>query len=689
MIPVKTKEELYVKETNDVQFGMVVDAKAFSILSDSLYTNKIRAVVREYMTNAYDSHVDAGYPEKPFKLHVPTKLEPYFEVQDYGVGLDKDGVEKVFCTFFHSTKENSNESNGCLGLGSKSVFSLSSQASLTSIKDNTRYTYSLHKNSKGEPVAKLVQENTTEEGNGVSIKIPVNPNDIWKWEEEISYVITGFKAEPILNTRVFLEESDWYGVMKDVLTDVRESSLGVASLNGHNKGVSVLMGNVLYPVDKPEQYLKNDKIRSMYKQVRNLFSVVVKADLGEMMVAPSREALSMCDTTRRALSRKLTKLFIVTYYKLFGNHSVNWDSLFSIVRNFKNTDLWDVICEMDFKGTSIRRWCTQERYWKFNESLLLRSGLDKEIKGLVPRVGYPSLYSYSSKVLNMSQHRVLSFGKVVVCHGENKLNKLTLENVQRFFNGSVTVLFTDDLDYAKVVAKYFDSDCILDVKDYLASPKKRKSIKRKSFGKLEDYTCLGRTANVEGNISKQAVVDLTEEGLYYCDSEDLNLSHLSHCCSWTSNRVRDLMGILGVNKLVLKNKLNKNKINKSGIKNFVEEVDKLITKHKVGFIKKEVRFNCNLNYGKKSKFLNPLCKSYQKITKLKSSVGELPDIKVNVEALGWKSTPLYNQEINRISNLVEKFSEEYASLERRLPLIDKLYTDEDIEYYLKLEKLIK
>ena len=34
-------------------------AKAFSILSDQLYSNKIRAVIRELSTNAYDSHVDA------------------------------------------------------------------------------------------------------------------------------------------------------------------------------------------------------------------------------------------------------------------------------------------------------------------------------------------------------------------------------------------------------------------------------------------------------------------------------------------------------------------------------------------------------------------------------------------------------------------------------------------------------
>ena len=59
---------------------------AFSILSDQLYSNKIRAVIRELSTNAYDSHVDAGNGDKPFEVHLPSNMEPTFSVRDYGTG---------------------------------------------------------------------------------------------------------------------------------------------------------------------------------------------------------------------------------------------------------------------------------------------------------------------------------------------------------------------------------------------------------------------------------------------------------------------------------------------------------------------------------------------------------------------------------------------------------------------------
>ena len=58
-------------------------AKAFSILADQLYSNKVRAVISELSTNAYDSHVDAGNGSKPFEVHLPSNMEPTFSVRDY------------------------------------------------------------------------------------------------------------------------------------------------------------------------------------------------------------------------------------------------------------------------------------------------------------------------------------------------------------------------------------------------------------------------------------------------------------------------------------------------------------------------------------------------------------------------------------------------------------------------------
>ena len=41
-------------------FTIRTSAKAFKVLSDNLYSDKITAVIRELSCNAYDSHVQAG-----------------------------------------------------------------------------------------------------------------------------------------------------------------------------------------------------------------------------------------------------------------------------------------------------------------------------------------------------------------------------------------------------------------------------------------------------------------------------------------------------------------------------------------------------------------------------------------------------------------------------------------------------
>jgi hypothetical protein len=61
-------------------YTIEASAKAFSILSDGLYSNKIRAVIRELSTNAYDAHVEAGKPKVPFNVTMPDRFNPHLRL---------------------------------------------------------------------------------------------------------------------------------------------------------------------------------------------------------------------------------------------------------------------------------------------------------------------------------------------------------------------------------------------------------------------------------------------------------------------------------------------------------------------------------------------------------------------------------------------------------------------------------
>lgn len=62
-------------------YTIKASAKAFHILSTSLYTDSKLAIIRELACNARDSHKEAGVT-KPWRLHLPTAYEPMLEIED-------------------------------------------------------------------------------------------------------------------------------------------------------------------------------------------------------------------------------------------------------------------------------------------------------------------------------------------------------------------------------------------------------------------------------------------------------------------------------------------------------------------------------------------------------------------------------------------------------------------------------
>ena len=127
---------------NEVAFNIRQEnvAHIFSILRNQLYSNKVLAVIREYSTNAYDAHIEANV-ERPIEITLPTSFSPTFIVRDFGFGLSPDDVQNIFASYGASTKRNTNEQVGMLGLGSKSAFCYVNSFMIVSRHNGTEYTY--------------------------------------------------------------------------------------------------------------------------------------------------------------------------------------------------------------------------------------------------------------------------------------------------------------------------------------------------------------------------------------------------------------------------------------------------------------------------------------------------------------------------------------------------------------------
>lgn len=319
------------------QFQMRSNAKSFTILSNSLYSNKIRAIVRELGTNAYDSHVAAGCPDKPFQVHLPSVIEPWFAVRDFGVGLSSSEIENIYTVYFESTKDKSNLFNGCLGLGSKSPFSYTTNFTVTSVKDGIRSLYSAFIDDTGCPaVARLFQGETTEP-NGVEVKFPVNTGDFSAFAYESGIVYGIFKVRPeILGNQNF---SGWYEpeiMFSNIIPGFDIIHDGNYRRAPYTTSYAV-MGNVAYPIDLPSSLLSS--LSELEKRL--LDSCRIEFETGEIEFQPSREGLSYIPSTIAAIKQKLS-----TAANAFADHIERtlleipnkWERTFSLYRSMRRVD---------------------------------------------------------------------------------------------------------------------------------------------------------------------------------------------------------------------------------------------------------------------------------------------------------------------------------------------------------------
>lgn len=279
------------------EFRIRNSAKAFNILSSGLYANKVRAIIRELSCNAIDSHVAAGKQDTPFDVHLPTQLEPWFSIRDYGTGLSHEQVTQIYTTYFESTKTTSNEFIGALGLGSKSPFAYTDNFTVTAIQSGKKGIYTAFINENGVPSIALMMTEETDEPAGVEVKFSVNDRwDFSKFVEEAHNVYKWFKHRPVITgvDKFTFEEVEYE--TKDIIP-------GVHSRSRTYGGSFAVMGNIAYPIQIPEA----DKTLGTLRTLLGC-GLVIEFAIGELDFQASREGLSYIPQTIASIKSKLLKL---------------------------------------------------------------------------------------------------------------------------------------------------------------------------------------------------------------------------------------------------------------------------------------------------------------------------------------------------------------------------------------------
>jgi hypothetical protein len=268
-------------ETSDFAVGDI--AFIVDMFADKVYSHKERAIIRELSCNAHDSHIIAGTTDIPFDVHLPTQLEPYFSIRDYGTGLSDNEIRTVFAGIGISTKRDSNEVIGCFGIGSLSPYSMTDSFTVKSYIDGMCRTYSCYRDEDRKPVVALLTELETDEANGLEVSLSVQ-GKVHEFLQEAANVFRFWEGTiPNINDKSIMsaieETRDEYAFKGD--------DFGLTAGWG---SMYALMGNIAYKIpDELDEFSTKGYL---------------KFDLGELSFDTARENLAMDDKTKQAIKAK-------------------------------------------------------------------------------------------------------------------------------------------------------------------------------------------------------------------------------------------------------------------------------------------------------------------------------------------------------------------------------------------------
>lgn len=294
-----------MKSSNKMETGQAsieMTAHMFQILSAGIYQHPERACIRELSCNALDGQSAAGNADQPFDVHLPTRLEPYFEVRDYGTGMTHEQVMKLYLTYGASTKRDSNDQIGGLGIGSKSPFAVAQSFTVTVYQNGTVRRYSVYMEEGVPQVTKLTESGTTEP-NGVAVRVAVPMDKLDKFQSEANRIYTHFPVKPNCN----LTLTGIYDGMNILSKSEGEFTVYSGQNTRSTIDTSIVMGNIEYPIDLENVMPNYAEIVPSYLR-RNITKALIYLPIGSVNIAASRESLQLTDTTKKEIEKVFSKV---------------------------------------------------------------------------------------------------------------------------------------------------------------------------------------------------------------------------------------------------------------------------------------------------------------------------------------------------------------------------------------------
>jgi hypothetical protein len=282
-------EEGTTQETVKMSLDLDSAQVLMQMLSKNLYSDSIGSTIRECASNALDSHRRAGC-DKPiivsFKRN--NQANTYeFAVEDFGIGLDADDVRNIISKYGKSTKRNSNTELGMMGLGFKAPLAYSSSFYFVCRKDGMERKYMMYEGEDTNSIDLLYEQSTTE-GNGVKVIVPVDYSDRYNFHNKIKEQLAYFES-----VYFDVEQMGSYNVPND-FTIHRGEHFQYSQI-ATNSDMHLCLDNVSYPIDWEK--LGIERIR---------MKMALRFSLSDgLFPTPNREAIRYTKEAKETILKKI------------------------------------------------------------------------------------------------------------------------------------------------------------------------------------------------------------------------------------------------------------------------------------------------------------------------------------------------------------------------------------------------
>lgn len=274
-------------DTNNINF-------ITTLLTSNLYSYPIESFLRETVSNAWDSQVEAGNTNVPIliKIHQINEDDDCLtiSIRDYGTGLSPERFDNIYKNIGSSTKRNSNDFIGCLGIGRFASLAVSNTVTIRSYYQGKCYSYLMYKDGETLNIDLLSTVNTQYD-NGVEVSVTIT-----NARYERFHIIGGLAALSYFE-QIYVDNDTEY--LKDFVTRFNKRTIHeyntfkVCSIK-EVEGMHILMGNVLYKINERN-----------YNHFLNSPNVAITCNIGEVDITPNREGLRYSDKTKATLENKV------------------------------------------------------------------------------------------------------------------------------------------------------------------------------------------------------------------------------------------------------------------------------------------------------------------------------------------------------------------------------------------------